>query len=96
MTAVGGSPFDLILADYRMPQKTGLDLLHLLQADGYRIPVIIMTGYSSVQHAVASIKSGAIDYLTKPVTPEALEIAVSQALEFVRPAARTRASGASC
>jgi DNA-binding NtrC family response regulator len=84
MAAVGGSPFDLILADYRMPQKTGLDLLNLLQADGYRVPVIIMTGYSSVQHAVASIKGGAVDYLTKPVTPETLEIAVSQALEFVR------------
>jgi len=84
MVAVAGSPFDLILADYRMPQKTGLDLLHLLQAEGVRIPVIIMTGYSSVQHAVASIKGGAIDYLTKPVTPETLEIAVSQALEVVR------------
>jgi DNA-binding NtrC family response regulator len=84
MVAVAGSPFDLILADYRMPQRTGLDLLHLLQAEGVRIPVIIMTGYSSVQHAVASIKGGAIDYLTKPVTPETLEIAVSQALEVVR------------
>jgi DNA-binding NtrC family response regulator len=84
MAAIAGSPFDLILADYRMPQKTGLDLLNLLQAEGVRTPVIIMTGYSSVQHAVASIKSGAIDYLTKPVTPEALEIAVSQALEVVR------------
>jgi len=84
LDAVARSPFDLILADYRMPKKTGLDLLRLLEAEGYRIPVIIMTGYSSVEHAVASIKSGAIDYLTKPITPEALEIAVTQALEVVR------------
>jgi two-component system, NtrC family, response regulator HydG len=84
MAAVARSPFDLILADYRMPQHTGLDLLRLLEAEGYRLPVIIMTGYSSVQHAVASIKTGAVDYLTKPVSPEALEIAVNQALEFVR------------
>jgi len=84
MAAVARSPFDLILADYRMPQKTGLDLLRMLEAEGYRLPVIIMTGYSSVQHAVASIKTGAVDYLTKPVRPEALEIAVNQALEFVR------------
>ncbi len=84
LDAAARSPFDLILADYRMPKKTGLDLLHLLEAEGYRIPVIIMTGYSSVEHAVASIKSGAIDYLTKPITPEALEIAVTQALEVVR------------
>jgi DNA-binding NtrC family response regulator len=84
LDAVARSPFDLILADYRMPKKTGLDLLRLLEAEGHRIPVIIMTGYSSVEHAVASIKSGAIDYLTKPITPEALEIAVTQALEVVR------------
>jgi DNA-binding NtrC family response regulator len=84
MAAVARSPFDLIVADYQMPEKTGLDLLRLLEAEGYRIPVIIMTGYSSVQHAVASIKSGAIDYLTKPVTPEVLEVAITQALEVVR------------
>ncbi len=78
------SPFDLIVADYQMPEQTGLDLVRLLAAQGYRIPVILMTGYSSVEHAVASIKGGAVDYLTKPVTPEMLEIAVTQALEFVR------------
>ncbi|HKT60392.1 MAG TPA: sigma-54 dependent transcriptional regulator [Gemmatimonadales bacterium] len=84
LRAVAHSPFDLILADYQMPGQTGLDLVRLLAAEGYRMPVIIMTGYSSVEHAVVSIKSGAIDYLTKPVTPEALEIAVTQALEVVR------------
>jgi DNA-binding NtrC family response regulator len=84
LRAVARSPFDLILADFQMPGQTGLDLVRLLAADGYRIPVILMTGHSSVEHAVVSIKSGAIDYLTKPVTPEALEIAVAQALEVVR------------
>ncbi len=77
-------PVDLIIADYQMPKVTGLDLLGLLEAEGYRIPVIIMTGYSSIEHAVISIRSGAIDYLTKPIRVETLEIAVSQALEFVR------------
>ena len=43
-----------------------------------------MTGYSSIEHAVMSIKSGAIDYLTKPIRAETLEIAVRQALEVVR------------
>ncbi|HUR95374.1 MAG TPA: sigma-54 dependent transcriptional regulator [Gemmatimonadales bacterium] len=84
MLEVARTPFDLILADYRMPGHTGLDLVRLLAAEGYRIPVIIMTGHSSVEHAVASIKEGALDYLTKPVTLEALEIAIGQALEVVR------------
>ncbi|MEO7476050.1 MAG: sigma-54 dependent transcriptional regulator [Gemmatimonadales bacterium] len=84
MAAVARSPFDLIVADYRLPDKTGLDLLRLLEAEGCRTPVIIMTGYSSVEHAVAAIKSGAIDYLTKPITPEVLEVAITQVLEVVR------------
>ncbi len=84
LRVVARTPVDLILADYRMPEATGLDLLRLLAQEGYSIPVIIMTGFSSIEHAVASIKSGAIDYLTKPVRPETLEIAVSQALEVAR------------
>jgi DNA-binding NtrC family response regulator len=84
MRVVQRTPLDLILADYRMPRHTGLDLLKQLEQEGFRIPVIIMTGFSSIEHAVMSIKAGAIDYLTKPVRPETLEIAVNQALEVVR------------
>jgi two-component system, NtrC family, response regulator HydG len=84
MQMVTRTPLDLIIADYRMPRLTGLDLLGLLEKEGYRIPVIIMTGYSSIEHAVISIKTGAIDYLTKPIRAETLEIAVQQALEVVR------------
>jgi DNA-binding NtrC family response regulator len=84
MQTVTRTPLDLIIADYRMPRLTGLDLLGLLSKEGYRVPVIIMTGYSSIEHAVISIKSGAIDYLTKPIRAETLEIAVQQALEVVR------------
>ena len=84
LKTIARTPVDLIIADYRMPQATGLDLLGLLEKEGYQIPVIIMTGYSSIEHAVVSIKSGAIDYLTKPIRPETLEIAVTQALEVMR------------
>ncbi|MGH7579214.1 MAG: sigma-54-dependent transcriptional regulator [Gemmatimonadales bacterium] len=81
---IAGTPVDLIIADYRLPGLTGLDLLSRLDKEGHKIPVIIMTGYSSIEHAVMSIKSGAIDYLTKPIQAETLEIAVRQALEVVR------------
>ncbi|HWA17019.1 MAG TPA: sigma-54 dependent transcriptional regulator [Gemmatimonadales bacterium] len=81
---IARTPVDLIIADYRMPKATGLDLLGVLEKEGYQVPVIIMTGYSSIEHAVISIKSGAIDYLTKPIRPETLEIAVTQALEVMR------------
>ena len=75
---------DLIVSDYRMPGLTGLEFLSLLQREGYDIPLIMLTGHASIEHAVASMKAGAIDYITKPIRPEHLLLAVDQALEFVR------------
>jgi len=75
---------DLIISDYRMPALTGLEFLQLLSQEGYDIPLIMLTGHASIEHAVAAIKAGAIDYITKPVRPEPLKLAVDQALEFVR------------
>jgi DNA-binding NtrC family response regulator len=75
---------DLIISDYRMPGLTGLEFLSLLQREGFDIPLIMVTGYASIEHAVSAIKAGAIDYITKPVRPQQLELAVEQALEFVR------------
>src|SRR6478609_1325281 len=82
--AVAGGNVDLIISDYRMPGLTGLEFLALLRQEGYETPLIMLTGYGSIEHAVAAIKAGAIDYITKPVRPEQLELAVSQALEVVR------------
>ncbi|MFN8666492.1 MAG: sigma-54 dependent transcriptional regulator [Gemmatimonadaceae bacterium] len=75
---------DLIISDYRMPGLTGLEFLSLLQREGYDIPLIMLTGYASIEHAVAAIKAGAIDYITKPIRTQQLELAIEQALEFVR------------
>src|ERR671929_342111 len=75
---------DLIVSDYRMPGITGLEFLSMLQREGYDVPVIMLTGHASIEHAVASIKAGAVDYITKPVRPTQLELAVDQALELVR------------
>ncbi|MCC7195145.1 MAG: sigma-54-dependent Fis family transcriptional regulator [Gemmatimonadaceae bacterium] len=75
---------DLIISDYRMPGLTGLELLDMLRRDGCDVPVIMLTGYASIEHAVASIRAGAVDYITKPLRPQQLELAVSQALELVQ------------
>ncbi len=84
LKTVARTSVDLIIADYVMPRLNGIDLLKLLAKEGYRVPVIIMTGYSSIENAVISIKSGAIDYLVKPIRAEILEIAVQQAMEVIR------------
>jgi DNA-binding NtrC family response regulator len=84
LKAVKRQSFDLVIADYRMPDASGIDLLRALRQQGYGVPVIIMTGYSSIEHAVLSIKHGAADYLTKPLRAEALRIAVNNAIELDR------------
>ncbi len=75
---------DLIISDFLMPQATGLDLIEALKRQGSEIPVIIMTGYSSVENAVLLMRHGAVDYLTKPLRTEALRIAVNNAIELSR------------
>ena len=75
---------DLIISDYRMPGLTGLEFLSLIRREGYEVPLIMLTGYASIEHAVSSIKAGAVDYITKPVRPQQLELAVDQALKLVR------------
>ena len=75
---------DLIISDYRLPGLTGLDLLELLHREGYDVPLIMITDDANIEHAVASIKAGAIDYITKPVKPQQIELSVDQALELVR------------
>jgi len=77
-------PVDLIIYDDRMPGLTGLEFLALLQREHHDVPVIVLTNCASIEHAVTSIKAGAIDYLQKPVNPQQLQLAVEQALELAR------------
>lgn len=74
---------DLVVSDYRLPGASGLELMEQLTEDGIDVPVVIVTGYASIDHAVTTIKAGAIDYLTKPIRPGQLEVVVAQALELV-------------
>ncbi|MEP6989968.1 MAG: sigma-54 dependent transcriptional regulator [bacterium] len=91
LQALAVGDVDLIISDYRMPGLTGLEFLELLRQEGSTVPLIMLTGYGTIEHAVASIKAGAIDYITKPVSPEQLELAVSQALEVARLRSENRA-----
>jgi two-component system response regulator HydG len=68
--------FDLLLLDYRLPDGTGLDILNIASP----IPAIIMTSFNDVKTAVKAMKSGAFDYITKPVNPEELLMVMNNAL----------------
>jgi two-component system response regulator AtoC len=76
--------FDLILLDNKLPDIEGMDILRLIIKDYPDIPVIIMTAYGSVDQAVEAIKSGAYDYLNKPLNFDELLITIQKALETTR------------
>jgi DNA-binding NtrC family response regulator len=84
LAALEKSDIDLIISDYRMPGMSGLDFLELLREGGRDTPMIMLTGHATIEHAVAAIKAGAVDYITKPVQAEQIEHAVNQALELTR------------
>ena len=73
--------YDLILMDVRMAVMSGLEALKRIKAYNPAIPVLIMTAYSSVASAVEALKTGAYDYLTKPLDFEALKITLERAME---------------
>lgn len=65
-------PFDLILSDIRMPDADGFSFLTWVKKYDSDILVIMMTGYADIESAVESMKSGAVDYISKPIEPEQL------------------------
>jgi len=84
LQALATQAFDLIISEFRLPDGTALDLLDHLRTNEVEIPVIIMTGYASIEEAVISMRRGALDYLTKPLRSEGLRLAVNNALEVTR------------
>lgn len=69
---LAASPFDLAILDMRMPEMDGLELLAEMRERRFITPTVIITAYGDVPHAVRAMKLGAIDFLKKPITPEAL------------------------
>ena len=72
--------FDLVLLDIVMPEMDGIEVLEHLRAQDAEVPVIIMSGHSSIDSAVRAMKAGAEDYLTKPLDLEHLEVVLTRAL----------------
>lgn len=80
LEALAGDVVDIAILDLRMPGMDGLDLLAEMRNRGCRTPVVIITAYGSVPNAVRAMKLGALDFLAKPLTPEALRTTVSDVL----------------
>ena len=80
VAAVEQGPWDVILMDVRMTTMDGMEALKRIHALNPAIPVVIMTAYSSVDSAVAAIKQGAHDYLTKPLDFDRLRTTLEVAM----------------
>ena len=74
------SQTDLVLSDLRLPDRDGLELLAWMRSRDIMVPFIVMTNYAEVQNAVLAMKSGATDYIAKPIQPDILLQKISDAL----------------
>lgn len=75
-----GQNFDLILTDFRLPDKDGLELLTQIRVLTQEVPVILMTTYADIRTAVRAIKMGAYEYITKPINPDETLLVIKNAL----------------
>lgn len=74
-------PFDLILSDIMMPDIDGLSFLNWVKKYDSDIIVIMMTGYAEIESVVEAMKSGATDYISKPIDPEVLFSKIEEAFK---------------
>lgn len=72
---------DLVMADFRLEDMDGKNLLIKIKEKYPRVPVIIITGYSDIKTAVEVMKLGAYDYVTKPLFPDEILVTIRKALE---------------
>jgi len=79
--ALKGGGFDLILLDLRMPGVDGIQIVEVLRRWGEGIPILMISGYGTVETAVKALHTGADDFLTKPVEPDVLTGKVADLLE---------------
>ncbi|MDR7131334.1 two-component system response regulator HydG [Algoriphagus sp. 4150] len=74
------SKFDLIIADFRLPDGTGMELLQWSKSNYPHTQVILITHYSDIRIAIKAMKLGAFEYITKPINPDELLATVKESL----------------
>ncbi|MBW1675087.1 MAG: response regulator [Deltaproteobacteria bacterium] len=82
MEILSERPVDMVLLDMKIPGVKGLDLLRTIKEENPTTPVVMITGYATVETAVESIKLGATDYVPKPFTPNEIHQAVERSFKL--------------
>ena len=84
LNAFKNSNADIVITDLRMPGMNGFELLSELRAIDENVPVLVMTGYSSVENAVEAMKRGATDFIKKPFDFTELKLMLDRTMKGVR------------
>ena len=80
-----------MITDLKMDGATGVDVLKAISAIDPDVPIMIITGFGTVETAVEAMKLGAFDFITKPIQAEVVRLKVERALELCADAPRPRA-----
>lgn len=72
--------YDLIFLDLKMPKSSGMEVLQSIKKLYPKIPVVMITGYASIETAVEATKLGAFQFIPKPFTPDELKLVAREAL----------------
>lgn len=84
LEAMQQETFDLVLADLRLPDLDGMDVLRAAKRHDPDLAVIIFTAYATIETALRAVREGAFDYIAKPFSKEQLELAVERSFEHKR------------
>ncbi|MGH7329224.1 MAG: response regulator, partial [Polyangiaceae bacterium] len=82
LAKLSAASFEVIVTDIELPGTSGVDLLRIVRAYDLDVPVILMTGSPRVETATEAVQLGALQYLVKPVTNEAIIEAVNRAVRL--------------
>jgi two-component system, NtrC family, response regulator AtoC len=81
VAAVREEAFDLVILDMVLPRVDGMEVLKEITALRPEMPVVMITGYASVETAIKAMKMGAVDYIVKPFRMEEVDLVIGKALE---------------
>jgi DNA-binding NtrC family response regulator len=79
--AVQSNLIDIVLSDYKMPDKTGLEVLEEVKKINPEIGFVILTAYGTIENAVKAMRLGAFDYISKPVDLDELDLTIERIIE---------------
>jgi signal transduction histidine kinase len=78
-----GNTYDIILTDLNMPDRSGFEIMEFIQGNGIDTLPLVLTGYASVEGAIQAIKSGAYDFIEKPIDAPTLKLVMKRASERI-------------